>query len=81
MLVRFESTKGQGVWINPIHVRLLRDKKNGRTQISMTGNGMEATSVMVDMALDDVALLLNEGMPAIELPPLDGGGANLTTDA
>lgn len=73
MLVRFENTKSRSVWVNPIHARLLRDKRNGRTHISMTGNGMEAASVVVEMSPDDVAALPNAGMPLGEIPPLDGG--------
>ena len=59
MLVRFEDTKGKPVWINPVHVRMLRQKRD-LTEIQTPGS---STFVKIRMPIDQVADMLNSAMP------------------
>ncbi len=59
MLVRFEDTKSKPIWINPVHVRMLRQKRH-MTEIQTPGSNM---FVKVRMPIDQVADMLNSAMP------------------
>ncbi|MCB9845146.1 MAG: hypothetical protein H6811_04060 [Phycisphaeraceae bacterium] len=63
MLVRLTDTKGRSAWINPIHVRLLREKKE-ITEVFITPVSLGVSPVLrVPMRMDDVAAMLNASMP------------------
>lgn len=72
MLVRFTDTKDKTVWINPVHVKTLTEKKPEVTSINLN---LPATApVNVRMHIDEVAARLNAAMP---LDPYEGvGGAD-----
>jgi hypothetical protein len=76
MLVRFTDRKGKVCWVNPVHVRAVRPHKGG-TAIVLPVSGLEG-SVEVRLPVDDVARMLNAGMPicAAALPPDDEPGTD-----
>jgi hypothetical protein len=72
MLVRFTDKKGKVHWINPVHVRAVREHKSGGASIILPVSGFEG-SVDVPLAVDEAAELLNAAMPlcVAGLPPPD----------
>ncbi len=71
MLVRFEDTKGKPAWINPIHVKMLRQKKE-ITEVYVSGTpGWNSPYLKVRMAMDEVADMLNAAMPDMAFVPDD----------
>jgi hypothetical protein len=77
MLVRLEDIKGRPYWINPTHVKLIQqDKKGLVTELVMSYQSGFSTSLVikVDRPIDEVAQLVNAGMPLIDLGPGSGYG-------
>ena len=72
MLVRFETTKGDEIWVNPLYVRVLVRKRK-HTEIVMSQSTLSTHGVVrVDAPMDDVATLLNDAMPPVAfLPDID----------
>lgn len=74
MLVRFEDTKKNQIWINPIHVKMLRDKKSV-TEIYISYQSAFGSGVLkVRMPIDEVAATLNAAMPDLSFVPDDDPG-------
>lgn len=78
MLVQLTTTKGQPIWVNPIHVRAVRAKPRHTEVVIPNNSPMGQSIVKVQGAVEDVVAALNAGMPEI-MPslPLDeetGGG-------
>lgn len=78
MLVQLTDIKGRPVWINPIHVRAVRDKARyvevivpNNTQI---GNGL----VKARGPVEDVVRAINDAMPEVmpALAPEDDSSAS-----
>jgi len=61
MLVRFVDTKEKVVWINPVHVKMLAEKKPEVTSIIL--NIPATAPVNVRQSIDTVAAMLNAAMP------------------
>lgn len=77
MLVRLTETKGQPVWVNPIHVKAVRPKSKYTEVFVPLNSAFGTVSIKVKETADEVVDALNAGMPDI-LPPLppedDAGG-------
>ena len=77
MLVKFTDSKGKVLWLNPIHVKVLQEKKDLTEIVVAYSPGMGSTTVKVAMAMDDVAALLNAAMPGLlAMAPDDGSGGS-----
>lgn len=64
MLVRFEDKKGRPFWVNPVHVRGLRESKAGvSTTVSINMGGWSGDSIEVPRPIDEVADAINAAMP------------------
>lgn len=81
MLVKLTDVKGRPVWINPIHVKGVRQRSKA-TEIYVAFNAsFGQISVKVKEPAEDVVELLNMAMPdLLPLPPMEderrkGGGA------
>lgn len=74
MLVRFEDIKKNQIWINPIHVKMLRQKKD-ITEIFITfQRALGSPALKVRMPLEEVAATLNAAMPDLPFVPDDDPG-------
>ncbi|MCC6285162.1 MAG: hypothetical protein IT439_07670 [Phycisphaerales bacterium] len=63
MLVKFTDVKDVNYWVNPLHVKMLREKK-GLTEIFIVYNpGWAAPSFKVKQSAEEVAALLDAAMP------------------
>ncbi|TVQ30851.1 MAG: hypothetical protein EA376_11345 [Phycisphaeraceae bacterium] len=78
MLVKFIDTKGQTIWINPVHVRAVQQRKKV-TEILLpfggsTFNNMSGV-IKVEEQADEVAGRISEAMPAVMayIPDDDSG--------
>ncbi|MDX9910781.1 MAG: hypothetical protein RBS39_03010 [Phycisphaerales bacterium] len=75
MLVRFTDSKGKVLWINPVHVKVLQEKKDLTEIVVAYSPGMGTTTIKVAAPIDEVARLINAAMPGLlALAPDDGGG-------
>jgi len=68
MLVKFTDIKGAEVWINPVHVKVVRETKKGTEILMVVGNpsglgGGGAWSVKTETPVDEAAAMLNAAMP------------------
>ncbi len=76
MLVKLTDSKGTDVWINPVHVRLVR-RKGRHTEVFVPFNAnWGAVSIKTRQPLDEVADLLNAGMPDLLGFAPDDDGTN-----
>lgn len=74
MLIHLTDIKGKHYWVNPVHVKLLQEGKEGVTEVVLTwGGGWSSNlSIKVDRPIDDIAQQLNAAMPGlIEYVPED----------
>lgn len=63
MLVKLTDTKGLTYWLNPIHVKMLREKK-GVTEIFLTINSSwPSPNLKVKEPLDAIAAMISAAMP------------------
>lgn len=63
MLVKFTDVKGVNYWVNPLHVKMLREKK-GLTEVFIVYNpGWASPSFKVKQSAEEVAALLDAAMP------------------
>lgn len=81
MLVRLIDTKGRTLWINPVHVKFMREKRT-TTEIMMAATWASAPIAKIAMPMDEVAELFNAAMPDLSMfVPMDddasaGGGSS-----
>lgn len=73
MLTPFTTTDGKEIWINAIHVRVLRAKTGllgGKKPGTEVWLAWEATTQAIEVsdAPDETAMKLNASMPAFYLP-------------
>lgn len=84
MLVLFQDIKGQEIWINPIHVRMVC-KKRKATEITFgVGHGTWGLWVVkVNADADDVAQRLNDAASNMGCAafPLDDDGETVATNS
>ncbi len=81
MLVRFEDIKGGEVWINPVHVKLVKQARRSTEIVMALSSSFGNSVIKVRLTPEEVSLMLNAGMP--EILPLapeddhdtDGGAA------
>lgn len=66
MLVRLTDTKGRDLWINPVHVKFMRQKRS-TTEIIMAATWGSAPIAKISMPMDEVAALFNAAMPDLGL--------------
>lgn len=65
MLVQVTDPKGKVFWINPLYVRFLKEKGQGRTEV-MGVNTAWGTALVVDEPLDSLAERISMAMPVSE---------------
>lgn len=62
MLVKLVDTKDETYWINPLYVRVLREKK-GITEVHcVAGGGVMTGVIKIKEPIDEVAMQLNVGL-------------------
>lgn len=78
MLVKFTDSKGKEVWVNPIHVKLIEQRR--QTTIIVLGPGATASggsSIKVREPIDLVAEILNAAMPDMAYVPDDAASSGV----
>jgi len=76
MLTKLTDVKGVEWWINPIHVKLIREKR-GKSEVHMASPsvwGNQSPSLRVPIPADELAAVLNAAMPDMAFVPEDEGG-------
>ena len=66
MLVRLTDIKEKVYWINPVHVKVVTEGKKGVTLVCLKHDlawGNTVAAIKTAMPVDEVAALLNLGMP------------------
>jgi len=77
MLIEFVDTRGKSIWISAMHVKAVREKKPGVTEIFIIPPTMGASPIVrVDARASDIASKINAAMPDLAhlLAPLDDSG-------
>ncbi|TVQ81579.1 MAG: hypothetical protein EA380_01375 [Phycisphaeraceae bacterium] len=62
MLVQVKDPKGKLYWINPLYVRLLKEKGKDRTEVTGV-NSSWGTPMVVDEPMDSLAERISVAMP------------------
>lgn len=62
MLVRLKDHKDETVWINPVYVRLLRQKKVYTEVYVVTGSGASTGLIKCKEPIDEIAMQINVGL-------------------
>ena len=81
MLVHFQDTKGGEVWINPLHVKMVKQGRKATEIVLALSSSFGNSVIKTSLAADEVALALNaatpEGLPFVpeDDQNLDGGAA------
>jgi len=66
MLVRFTDVKGQQVWVNPIHVKMVQEKKKSTEIVFIVSTSFSVVgAIRVEEPVDEVAARISEAMPAV----------------
>ncbi len=84
MFVRLTDHKDNPVWVNPIHVRAVRERSKYTEVVLPMNTSMGQVIVKIKQPAEEVVELLNAGMPEfLPFPPDDdsGGGGGLAGGA
>lgn len=83
MLVELTDTKGTVYWVNPVHVKALKAKKDGHTEVYLQAVTWGAPTIKVSRPIAEVAEILNSAMPELlaSYPPPDDDGSGSTGTA
>ena len=83
MLAKLVDHKGDELWVNPIYVRLLREKKGITEMLLTSGPGASTGVVKIPQPLDEVAMTLNIAMvdPNELTPPENQAGGDAGSNA
>jgi hypothetical protein len=76
MLFKVRDKKGVERWVNPIYVRVIRQKKN-TTELWISG---EVQPLYLDQPLDTVANVVNAAMPIVDALPAEAPDAANQTE-
>lgn len=68
MLVELTDTKGRQVWINPIHVKAVRDKSKYVEVVLPHNSQMGQSVIKARGPVEDIVRAINAGMPEFMLP-------------
>jgi len=83
MLVKLTDAKGNEVWINPIHVKLIREKR-GKSEIHMAVGsawGAAPATLKIRVPAEELVAVLNAGMPDMAYVPDEETGMDQSGDA
>jgi len=76
MLFKLRDKKGVEWWVNPTHVRVIRQKKE-TTELWLSG---EVQPLYLDQPLDTVAAVVNAAMPLTDMLPASSQDSGSNTD-